>query len=112
MEHRWGRRYDVDLPVHLKAASPGALDTGCIINISLSGALIQTDLRLDPLTRVEVRFGLEWISGYVIRCGSSLVAVEWCHFAPREIAERLPADRLAMPKVEREEPGMHLAAMR
>jgi hypothetical protein len=46
MEHRWGARMLVDVPVHLSAGNVAGI-RGRVRNLSLSGALLRCDANLD-----------------------------------------------------------------
>ncbi len=72
-----------------------------LLNLSLSGALLQVDFDLRHLSRVEVRIGPvasdaptgTQVAAYVARAMADQVAVEWCEFAPQCVAVWL---RIAM----------------
>jgi hypothetical protein len=53
MEHRWGQRVAVNIPVRLMS-HPHGVGEGRIVDISLSGARIQTQLKLPSLSLVTV----------------------------------------------------------
>ncbi|HKT71296.1 MAG TPA: PilZ domain-containing protein [Steroidobacteraceae bacterium] len=87
MEHRWGLRVGVDLPVRIKAPG-GICGDGLIRNISASGAFVETLLPLALLTRVVVvpsdpDEGSESASvpGHVVRTSDEGVGLEWCELA-------------------------------
>lgn len=92
MEHRWGERIDLDLQVRLDAR-PGALATGQLRNVSLSGAYVRTAARIPPLTRLYLELERQCrsrgepnrIPAYVSRADGQGVALEWCEFAPAAI---------------------------
>ena len=52
MEHRWGERIRMDMPVHVSADEVAGI-LGCMRNLSLSGALLRIDanLRLNALMK-------------------------------------------------------------
>jgi len=89
MEHRCGQRISTDVPVSL-IALPAAIGAGRILNISSTGALIQTDLALPLLSVVylEVRgaprgAGMSGrFAAFVVRQCPDGVGVEWCDAAP------------------------------
>jgi PilZ domain len=98
MEHRWGERARVDVPVRLDAG-PHSLVSGIIRNVSLSGAYLETRADLSPWTPVfvELPCGLlgrgeppDRIRAYVIRRDRTGLALEWSEFAP-EIVRTLIA---------------------
>ncbi len=51
MDHRWGRREAVDIAVHL-IAQLSVVGRGRMSNLSLTGAYLETDVRLRPLSIV------------------------------------------------------------
>jgi PilZ domain len=53
MDHRCGTRFPCDLRV-LVMAHPGVFGPGVLLNVSISGALLQTPLVLNPLTKIEL----------------------------------------------------------
>jgi len=93
MEHRWGNRITVDLPVRIGGA--GITGTGMLRNLSVSGAFIETSLPLAALTMVRIQiprgpYGrLEaadtW--GFVVRQDHHGIGVEWCDLAPLQPVE-------------------------
>jgi hypothetical protein len=94
MEHRWGERIKVDIPVQI-AAPPLSLRPARIANLSLSGACIKADYDLRALSRVEVVIALPFkaggessrITAYVTRSNKSGIGVEWCEYAPPVVNE-------------------------
>ncbi|HTP40605.1 MAG TPA: PilZ domain-containing protein [Steroidobacteraceae bacterium] len=88
MEHRWGNRIAVDLPVRISGA--GFTGTGILRNLSVSGGFIETSLPLPSLGMVCVQIprgrnaGLPaagtW--GFVARQDQWGIGVEWCDLAP------------------------------
>jgi hypothetical protein len=89
MEHRCGQRISTDVPVSL-IALPAAIGAGRILNVSSTGAFIQTDLALPLLSLVYLEAGEAprgvGVSGrfaaFVVRQCASGVGVEWCDAAP------------------------------
>ena len=53
MEHRCGSRVPCDLRV-LVMVHPAIFGPGVLLNVSISGALLQTPLVLEPLTQIEL----------------------------------------------------------
>jgi hypothetical protein len=96
MEHRWGQRIGVDLPVRI-TAHPYSVKHARINNLSVSGASLRADFDLRPLSRIRVfiemprmrRFGAPGIAAYVTRVGKTSIGIEWCEFAPRVVSEIL-----------------------
>jgi hypothetical protein len=98
MEHRWGERIKVDIPVQI-AAPPLSLRAARIANLSLSGACIKAEFELRALSRVEVVISLPFkpggdisrITAYVTRCNKTGIGVEWCEYAPPAVNELMQA---------------------
>ena len=96
MDHRWGRRVQVDLPVRV-AAHRFAVRDGRLIDLSVSGALIEAEVDARVLTRVQVilllpavpRHEAPALEAYVARKHRHGIGVEWCEFAPRAVREFL-----------------------
>jgi hypothetical protein len=97
MEHRWGNRLLVDLPVLLRRRDQRAGE-GRLIEASVSGALIRTDLKLRDLTPVEVLIDGESVTASVIRHTSDgAIALEWSELAPRRVMTMLKSpDRVTI----------------
>jgi hypothetical protein len=89
VEHRWGNRLQVDLPVLLRRRDHGTGE-GLLIEASVSGALIRTDLKLSDLTPVEIRIDGESVAVNVIRhTTEGAIALEWSELAPRRVMRML-----------------------
>jgi hypothetical protein len=96
MEHRWGERVEVALPVRIRAPF-GLVGTGLVTNFSVSGAFIATTLPVAPLSQVRVTFafgrraarnmqpGSSTFAGQVVRHNSAGFAVEWCEFGDEDV---------------------------
>ena len=90
MEHGWGERIELDLPVRLNTRS-GCLAHGLILNVSLSGAFVATRERVPSQAGIDVEFNLMrsrssklyLVPGYVVRRTEEGIALEWREFAPR-----------------------------
>lgn len=97
MEHRWGVRVAVDIPVRLTAAGSSYPKAGRLKNLSISGAWINVSLEARPLSRLEVTIdsalrpsgNAPVISAYVVRRTELGIAVEWCERVPRAIVKLL-----------------------
>jgi hypothetical protein len=101
--HRWGQRTVVDIPVLVAACALPAIH-GHLKNLSLSGALLETDHELplhayiaisvkhpemgDSATRVMAR---------VARYSKGAVGVEWCEFASRTVKDLIRSASGRMP---------------
>ena len=96
MDLRWGRRVQVDVPVRI-AAHRFAVRDGRLIDLSVSGAFIETDSDARMLSRVQVtlllpaypRHEAPTLEAYVARKHGHGIGVEWCEFAHRAIRELL-----------------------
>ena len=94
MEHRFGRRYACGAPVRISAADEIA-GGGRLVNVSMSGAYLQTALDL-PLyalvSLVKVRKDdhtpVELMAS-VVRRDNGGVGVEWCETPARSICHVL-----------------------
>ncbi len=96
MEHRWGERVGVDLPVRI-TAHPFAVRHGRLLNMSVSGASIKAECTFRPLSRIELviempnvaRSEAPTLAAYVTRSSRGSTGIEWCEFAPPAISELL-----------------------
>jgi hypothetical protein len=85
MEHRWGQRIATDVPVNLVSV-PAAIGVGRILNASVTGALVQTRLRLPLLSLVYIETAesvshlgpIGRLVGCVVRRGAGELGIEWC----------------------------------
>ena len=81
MEHRWGRREDVTIPVRLRWRQRYGAANGEITNISVSGAWIETAAVLPLLIPLEVDMstadGRSILCAFVVRRASGGVGIEW-----------------------------------
>ena len=96
MEHRWGERVGVDLPVRI-TGHPFSVRIGRLHNLSVSGAFIKVDYDLRLLSRIQVAIEMPQrskheapvLSAYVARKYKDGIGVEWCEFAPAPIPQLL-----------------------
>jgi hypothetical protein len=84
MEHRWGKRMPCQARVRI-CASAGISGTGCVRDISSSGAFIETTLALTECTPLTLFIrGNESavrdveVAAIVVRIDPDGVGVEWC----------------------------------
>jgi hypothetical protein len=96
MEHRWGIRVAVHLPIRLRPMRSALAGIGRMTDLSLSGGFIADfDSRL--LSRIQLIFdsplGLRSgiLLAYVARVDAQGIGIEWCEFAPRPVKELLRA---------------------
>ncbi len=102
MEHRWGERADIDIPVQLIGPSQ-TLAPGRLKNFSTSGAFVETDLEQAVMTSLTVILpGVgptpghsRIIPGYVARHDRGGIGMGWWKLAPVTAAQ-LVAIRAAM----------------
>jgi PilZ domain len=98
MEHRWGARVPVDLAVRV-ATRRFSVRPGRLLNVSLSGAAIESAIELRPLSRVQLAISSShrsaqataMVGAYVARRYPGGFGLEWCDFAPQAILELLRA---------------------
>lgn len=102
MEHRWGERVRVNLPVYVSAGAFPGFD-GCLKNLSLSGALVKSDwdLRLHSLIEVHIKLPpsprVDIVKAQVSRKHKEGVGIEWCEFAPTIIKDLLRSELVRFP---------------
>ena len=99
IEHRWGRRVRVNIPVWAAVSSS---EIECRLkNLSLSGALMKSEheFRLNTLIEIIISLprpaeGRATVKAHVTRKLNEGVAIEWCDFAPHAVKEllRSPGD--------------------
>ncbi|MGC1520917.1 MAG: hypothetical protein WA803_05195 [Steroidobacteraceae bacterium] len=88
----------IDCPVRV-AAHRFAVRDGRLIDLSVSGALIEADFDSRVLSRVQVillppawlRRDAPVVEAYVARKYKNVIGVEWCEFAPRAVRDLLRA---------------------
>jgi hypothetical protein len=108
MEHRWGERLEVALPVRIRAPY-GLIGTGLVTNFSVSGAFIATTLPVTLLSQVRVsfRFGRRaarelhrdssTFAAQVVRQNAAGFAVEWCEFGAQDVVAFANCNRRSVP---------------
>ena len=93
MEHRWGQRSAADVPVRLTCHT-GAVGRGRLMNASVSGAFVATDLDLPLLASVQVEIDLPpqtsrgalRIGAYVMRRSAAGFGLEWHELLTPQLA--------------------------
>jgi len=96
MEHRWGRRIPLEVPVRLDLGGR-PMGRGVLRNASISGALIETALELPVFTNLVVVLpttsealpGAVELAACVVRREPMTFAVEWRDMACQPIVELL-----------------------
>lgn len=109
MEHRWGRRFPLLLPVHLQWS--GASRTRAqMLDLSVSGALIRTDLAPQLLSRIEVLAEGRVLPAMIVRRTATAIGVEWLDIGSEQVqALMAPLQKLSYsgvkpPPLQRELP--------
>jgi hypothetical protein len=90
MEHRWGSRKAIDVPVRF-IALPALIGTGRITNVSMTGAFLETRAALRPLVLLYVEMihlsqdagRRKRLSASVVRRTETGVGIEWCEPASK-----------------------------
>jgi hypothetical protein len=85
MDHRWGKRQSTNVEVHVFAPS-GKTGKGRVINVSLTGAYLETHVPLYPHSLVYLRSPSQdiaasdaiHIAANVVRFGAHGFGLEWC----------------------------------
>lgn len=96
MEHRWGRRIPVRVPVRLVAES-GEPVAGRLENVSVSGAFVRTAQLVPLWARLEVEVlpagepgeKPERVAGHVVRRTPHGIGIEWYELAPHAVRTML-----------------------
>lgn len=91
MEHRWGERYDTSVDVKLRHGNCHT-ERGRLVNFSSSGAFVETNQVLPPLSHLVVELYLPLrttnrkvtLTASVIRADREGVGIEWCDPLPFE----------------------------
>jgi hypothetical protein len=99
MEHRWGQRIEVAIPVRLYALAHPREHAACFANLSLSGSWIPANFGLRTLSRIRVVFdpsllplnSPNTVTAYVARQSHDGTALEWCEHSPDLIVRLLRA---------------------
>jgi hypothetical protein len=93
LEHRWGERVRVNIPVRVQTAWLPEAD-GCMKNLSLSGALMNSDCDLHLHSLIEISIPMPppssrsaVIRAHVSRKFKEGVGIEWYEFAPNIIKD-------------------------
>ena len=101
IDHRWGERFRVDIPVHVTIQALSGID-GRLKNLSLSGALLNAcfDLRVHSLIEVSIvtpnGAKPSPVKAYVTRKRHQDVGIEWCEFAHPVVKDLLRVPALQM----------------
>lgn len=90
MEHRWGSRQVIDVPVRF-IALPATIGAGRITNVSMTGAFLETRMQLRPMALLYVEMihrsqepgRRRRLSASVVRRTELGVGIEWCEPASK-----------------------------
>jgi hypothetical protein len=102
MEHRWGKRAPIRMIVELECEPHGReplSGSGCVRDVSVSGAFIETNLPIPPLAAVRMTFQSLTrgrltrysIPGFVMRSDAEGIGIEWSELAPVKVVQMLKA---------------------
>jgi hypothetical protein len=88
MEHHRGQRHSTDVTVQF-FTRPDTIGIGRVLNVSATGAFMETRLPLRPLALLYLEPTIplpadgatERIAATVVRCTPTGVGLEWCEFA-------------------------------
>jgi hypothetical protein len=84
MEHRWGQRVKVDIPVWVQVAG-GTAVPGRIFDLSISGAFIRAPCCSSELAPLQILLCEHAIDAHVVRIESMHLAVEWSQLGPEAV---------------------------
>jgi hypothetical protein len=91
MEHRWGQRRNISKSVQLRTQG-GSVALGRMLNVSLSGAFVQTSLKARPLAQVQLQIisskrprTTTQIDAQIIRLTETGLGLEWHEFGGEKI---------------------------
>ena len=103
LDHRWGERFRVNIPVRVSAAALARMDA-CVQNLSLSGAFMKFDSELNLHALIKVRIELPpprslaaVVEAHVSRKLNEGVGIEWCEFAPTIVKDLLRDPSIRFP---------------
>ena len=103
MEHRWGERVRVDIPVRVLAVGRDAAHCR-LRNLSLSGALVMSDQDLVLPLLIDVYFERLFqlamasvVKARVSRKITHGVGIEWCDFSPLIVKDLLRSPTMRFP---------------
>jgi len=89
MEHRWGERVRVGIPIRLTGTQPYLVTQGRLENLSISGGFIAAKSGFRTFSRIKVlleaplrpKQDAPVLDAYVARQQQGGIGVEWCEFA-------------------------------
>ena len=94
MEHRWGKRQSTD--VRVRFVSHAKIGTGCLSNVSVTGAFMKTKVHLRLLSVLNLSIAShsrkgkgKGVAAFVVRQDATGVGLEWCEAGQISIEARL-----------------------
>jgi PilZ domain-containing protein len=110
MDHRWGHRIAVDLPIRVMHPGISRCEPGTLSNVSLGGALIMSPLDSTVGSRLQLSITIasgedsyeSVIDAYLVRRSEPGLGIEWAEFAPMEVIDLV---RAVPPDAEQERAG-------
>lgn len=94
MEHRWGKRQSTDLKVRF--VSRTKIGTGCLSNVSVTGAFMKTKAHLRLLSVLHLSVAdrpgkakAKGVAAFVVRQDPAGVGLEWCEAGETSIEARM-----------------------
>jgi hypothetical protein len=95
MEHRWGERSKLNIPVQVDCGSRGVV-LGVMRDVSASGGFLCTAAQIPLLTNVHVDFSTargqrRAVEAQVVRRALDGFGLEWMELAPRTVIDLLSA---------------------
>ncbi len=103
MEHRWGERMGIDVPVLLRFPT-GGVGTGTVIDASFSGAFIRTNVMQPLMAQIEIMVDGHPLAARVVRNAAEGSGVEWCSWPPQIICALLVTANSAVLSADRADP--------
>lgn len=105
MEHRWGERSKLNIPVQVDCGPRGVV-LAVMRDASASGAFLCTAAQLPLLTGVRVEFGAavtlgqaRGVDAQVVRRAADGFGLEWTELAPKAVVDLLNAAHV-MPTIQ------------
>jgi hypothetical protein len=82
MEHRYVRRYEVEIPVYARAYPGVVSSVGCLLNVSVTGGFLLTTLPAELHSNVSLQLMDDELyprlEGKVVRRSFAGLGIEWC----------------------------------
>jgi hypothetical protein len=99
MEHRWGQRIEVAIPVRLYASTHLGENHAQLANLSLSGGWIAAKIDVRRFSTIHVSFeipepsmiGQHLVNAYIARQTGDGIGLEWCEHTPEVVVQLIRA---------------------